>query len=299
MITQDVLNEVEKFMLSAVQSDVPILQTTSQYIIGAGGKRLRPRIMFLSYLASGGRDLMEVIPVAAALELLHTATLVHDDINDDGHFRRGKETINERWGIAYALLTGDYLFTRVYQIMADYPALNRTLADTSIMLVEGEALQATASDASTLNHETYIEVVEKKTAALFNAAAVMGAQLAGASDEVIRALSNYGTNLGLVFQLVDDILDIVGDPLLLGKSVGVDITQGKGVAAATINTQSFSGNPADFHGGEEQLTAIVSAARVRAQTFAAQAILSLEQLGEGAEIDELKAIVKLALNRST
>jgi geranylgeranyl pyrophosphate synthase len=176
---------------------------------------------------------MTAVDLAAALEMVHTATLVHDDINDHSLMRRGKITVHARWGRTFALLAGDYLFTKVYELMAPYGDFyNVIMADACVKLVEGETLQAIAAKAGEMDRETYKKIISRKTASLFEAAARMGAKLAGANDELIENLAEYGHNLGLTFQIVDDILDIIGDPETLGKPVGADIAQGRGVMAA-------------------------------------------------------------------
>lgn len=292
------LMAVENGMLDAVRSDIPILQTTSRYIIEAGGKRIRPRVMALSYLAAGGSDIDEVIPVAAALELIHTASLIHDDINDQGEFRRGRETINSHWGISYALLTGDYLFTRVYQIMAHYPALNRILADATVTLVEGEALQATESGRASLRGETYLQIISKKTASLFKAASLLGGRLANGNDEVMQLLSDYGQNLGLVFQITDDILDVIGDPEKLGKGVGVDIKQGKGVLAVVSEGSSSPDSMSGIPYSSSRNSEIIWQALQDAKRFGAEAQKGLERLPGQIYSIELRNIVEEILLRS-
>ena len=167
------------------------------------------------------------------VELIHTATLVHDDINDHGTLRRGRETVNARWGGTIALLTGDFMFTKVYQLMARYTgAINAILAKATATLVEGETLQILASKSGTLDRETYMEIIAKKTAALFVAAVDLGASIADAPAEWIAALKEYAFNLGLAFQIADDILDLVGDAQTIGKNAGIDIAQGRGLAVA-------------------------------------------------------------------
>jgi geranylgeranyl pyrophosphate synthase len=227
------LEAVEAQLNGATESDVPVLRNASLHTISAGGKRLRPQIAMLAYRAAGGMDLSNVAPLAAAVELVHTATLVHDDINDHSLMRRGKITVHARWGRTFALLAGDYLFTKVYELMAPYGDFyNVIMADACVKLVEGETLQAIAAKAGEMDRETYKKIISRKTASLFEAAARMGAKLAGANDELIENLAEYGHNLGLTFQIVDDILDIIGDPETLGKPVGADIAQGRGVMAA-------------------------------------------------------------------
>jgi geranylgeranyl pyrophosphate synthase len=146
---------------------VEVLGEAGRYILEAGGKRIRPRLLLLAYEAAGGKNLDRVIPVAAAVELVHTATLVHDDINDHGSMRRGRPTVNARYGRTLALLIGDFLFTKVYELMAPYEDLNVVFAATTVALVEGETLQAWAAKTNNLNRETYARIIAKKTAVLF------------------------------------------------------------------------------------------------------------------------------------
>ena len=229
---------VDKALLEIVQTDVDLLREASEHIIDSGGKRLRPRLLLLSYLVAGGQDLQAAVPLAAAVELVHTATLVHDDINDHSLTRRGKITVHARWGRTFALLTGDFLFTKVYELMAPYgDRHNVIMAGACVSLVEGETLQAAAAKAGKINQDTYYEIIARKTASLFEAAAQMGAILGQASEEVISAVAEYAFNLGLAFQIVDDILDIVGDPETMGKPVGGDIVQGAGAIMAQNGRQ--------------------------------------------------------------
>lgn len=221
---------VETKLRDVIYTDIEVLNDASQHIISSGGKRIRPRIVILSYLAAGGQDVDSVIPLAAAVEMVHTATLVHDDINDHSLTRRGKITVHARWGRTFALLTGDYLFTKVYEMMAPFGSPhNEIMAEACIKLVEGETLQAAAAKTGTIDRETYKQIISRKTASLFQAGARMGAILAGADEALESALAEYAYNLGLTFQIVDDILDIIGDPETMGKPVGADLVQGRGV----------------------------------------------------------------------
>lgn len=227
------LTAVEEKLRTVVESDIDLLRDASRHIIASGGKRLRPRLVFLAYLAAGGQNLAEAVPLAAAIELVHTATLVHDDINDHSVTRRGQVTVHARWGRTFGLLTGDYLFTKVYELMAPYGrTFNMIMADACVRLVEGETLQAAAAKSGQMDRETYKKIIARKTASLFEAGARMGAHLAGADRDIIEALAEYGYNLGLAFQIVDDILDIVGDPETLGKPIGGDLVRGEGVMIA-------------------------------------------------------------------
>jgi geranylgeranyl pyrophosphate synthase len=228
---EDSMLLVEQIMFDVVNSDVSILRDASRHILQAGGKRVRPRLVLLSYGATGGKDFQSISSVAAAVELVHTASVVHDDINDHGVVRRGRPSINSIWGRTFALLTGDFLFTKVYELMAPYKDLNIRLADATVALVEGETLQASAVKENNFTREVYYDIIARKTAALFRAGAIMGAELNNASQSIINALAHYGYNIGLAFQIVDDILDLTGDEKQLGKTTGIDVEQGKGIAS--------------------------------------------------------------------
>ncbi len=225
------MEAVEKIMFDVVNSDVTTLRDASRHILEAGGKRIRPRLVLLSYMAMGGQDLQKVVPVAAALELVHTASVVHDDINDHGIVRRGRPSVNAIWGRTFALLTGDFLFTKVYELMAPYADLNIIFSEATVALVEGETLQAAAVKEANFSRQVYYDIIARKTAALFKAGAKLGAKLAGANDRQTEALGQYGFNIGLAFQIVDDILDLTGDETQLGKTAGIDIEQGRGFAS--------------------------------------------------------------------
>jgi geranylgeranyl pyrophosphate synthase len=226
------LAAVEARMFEVVNSDVTILRDASRHIITAGGKRVRPRLFFLSYMALGGSDELSNVDVAAAIELVHTASVVHDDINDHGIMRRGRPSVNSLWGRTFALLTGDFLFTKVYELMAPHRDLNISLAEGTVALVEGETLQASAVKDGNFSRAVYYDIIARKTAALFRSAADMGAQLAKGTPDQIEALRQFGFNIGLAFQIIDDVLDIVGDEAKLGKTAHLDVEQGRGFVVA-------------------------------------------------------------------
>jgi geranylgeranyl pyrophosphate synthase len=236
-LLDDQVRAVDQLMMDAVDSDVSVLRDASRHIIDAGGKRIRPRLMLLTYLALHGEidGLKRVIAPAAALELVHTASVVHDDINDHGVVRRGRPSVNAIWGRTFALLTGDFLFTKVYELMAPYKDLNIVLADATVALVEGETLQAQAVKENNFTREIYYTIIGRKTAALFSAAAEIGARMANAPQAVARQMADFGYNIGLAFQIVDDVLDIIGDSEQLGKTSGIDLAQGRGYLAVSAD----------------------------------------------------------------
>ena len=301
---EQALQAVEQKMMAVVDSEVAVLRDASRHILSAGGKRMRPRLTLLAYEAVGGQSVSDVIPVAAAVELVHTATLVHDDINDHGMLRRGRRTINAIWGRTFALLTGDFLFTKVYTLMAPYGDLNVVFADMTVALVEGETLQAAAAKSGELNRETYAQIIAKKTASLFGGAARMGAMLGGGTPEQIAALEQYGFNLGLAFQITDDILDLIADSKTLGKTAGIDVEQGKGFAIASGSGAS----PAVAVGVAEadpvaafkrKLLAgnYIEEGRQNARQLAVLAEMSLSVLPASTAVDELRALARQAVER--
>lgn len=304
-ITQ-AMQAVEQIMSDAVNSEVDILRDASQHILSAGGKRIRPRLTLLSYAAVGGQDLETVIPVAAAVELVHTASVVHDDINDHGVMRRGRPSVNAIWGRTFALLTGDFLFTKVYELMAPYKDLNVTLARGTVALVEGETLQASAAKEGILTREIYYRIIGLKTAALFRSGAEMGAQLADASPEQVEALGQYGYNIGLAFQIVDDILDLIADSAQLGKTAGIDLAQGKGVGTVyatnggTVTLEAVAEAPADPLMAIKQKILqgdAIEQARAQARYLVQLAIDALDVLPESGAKSELIDLANSVVDR--
>jgi geranylgeranyl pyrophosphate synthase len=309
-----VANQIERELIAVeeqlnriVCSEVGLLQDASQHIIASGGKRIRPRLTMLAYLAAGGEDLSAVLPLAAAVELVHTATLVHDDINDHSQTRRGKITVHARWGRTFALLTGDYLFSKVYELMAPYGAeYNVLMANACVELVEGETLQAAAAKAGTIDQETYKRIISLKTASLFEASARMGALLAGAEGETVDALGRYANNLGLTFQIVDDVLDIMGDPETMGKPTGNDLIQGAGALIAQNGkkmghqvavVEAPAEDPMQAMMARLRESGAVEVARMQAYEMARRARKALEQVPTSPARDELASLIDLVVDR--
>lgn len=234
MITDEELGLVEDALRRAVVSNVSLLSKAGEHIILSGGKRLRPRVVLLSYKAAGGEDISRVVPLAAAVELLHTASLIHDDINDRSDMRRGQATVNARWGNSLALLTGDFIFIRLLSLIAAFDSrIIQALAESCTAIVEGETLQMVSLGDTEMTEETYLRIVGQKTASLFSACAELGAVIAEGTEQRITALKEYGFNLGIAFQIRDDTLDLVGKRDRLGKPVASDLEQGK-MSLATI-----------------------------------------------------------------
>jgi octaprenyl-diphosphate synthase len=309
MTINDAMQLVENIMFDVVNSDVTILCDASRHILGAGGKRVRPRTLMLTYTAAGGKDASHAAPVAAAVELVHTASVVHDDINDHGIVRRGRPSVNSIWGRTFALLTGDFLFTKVYELMAPYQDLNIALAEATVALVEGETLQASAVKENNFTREVYYRIIALKTAALFKAAASLGAQLANADETVVTAMGQYGYNIGLAFQIIDDVLDLTADTTQLGKTAGIDLAQGRGYAAAYNGNNNPTNGVAVVDEEEQPADPMVTIkqkllrgdaileAKTNARQLAELAIANLAVLGDSEAKDELIDLAYLVVDR--
>lgn len=293
-LLQTGLQAVETAMRNVISSQVDILRDASEHILEAGGKRVRPHLLMLTYLACGGTDVEYAAPPAAAVELMHTASVVHDDINDHGVMRRGRPSINAKWGRTFALLTGDFLFTTVYQLMAPYGDLNVLLAEAATALVEGETLQAYAVKHNQFTRENYARIIALKTAALFQSAGAIGARLANAADNVVDALANFAYNIGLAFQIVDDILDIIGDEAALGKTAGIDVEQGRGFAAI----ENGASDPVESIKRKLMAGNRLQEARQQAEFFAQLAISQLDVLPASWAKDELIALANKVVYRN-
>jgi octaprenyl-diphosphate synthase len=219
---------VEGAIRTALRSNVDILGEMADIVIRSGGKRLRPQVVILSYLAVGGKETERVVDLATAVELAHVATLIHDDIIDRSEMRRGQATINSQWGDNLSLLMGDFIFAKLMQLMATTePQAIRVMADCCVSLVEGESRQTSSIWDTRMTEETYLEIVAKKTGALFAASAELGAMSGRSTARQVAALRDYGLKFGLAFQIRDDTLDLVGKIDELGKPVASDLSQGK------------------------------------------------------------------------
>lgn len=222
------LELVEEEIYKNLKSNPKLLGDIAGYLINAGGKRIRPALILLSYKAFGGKDINEVIPIAVAIEMIHTASLLHDDINDKSMLRRGILTANRKFGQLNALVAGDFLFVKAFRIGGMYDwEIVKIIADACANLGEGEILQNSNRYNIELTMDTYLETIDKKTSSLIKACLKIGAVLAKAPLEQVQAINNYGYNIGMAFQITDDILDIIGDENKIGKSVGKDLLEGQ------------------------------------------------------------------------
>jgi octaprenyl-diphosphate synthase len=219
---------VNALIIKALHSDVRLVEDVGHYLVQAGGKRLRPLLALLSAGACGYRG-DQHITLAAVIEFIHTATLLHDDVVDTSELRRGRYTANAQWGNAPSVLVGDFLYSRAFQMMVAMGdlAVMAILADTTNIISEGEVQQLANARNPDITEADYNEVIGKKTAQLFEGAAFTGATLAKADANCCGALKAFGYHLGMAFQLVDDALDYQGSTAELGKNVGDDLAEGK------------------------------------------------------------------------
>jgi len=222
------MTEVNQLIIRELRSDVVLINQIGHYIVSSGGKRLRPVLLLLVAKALGyGKD--EHITLAAVIEFIHTATLLHDDVVDESSMRRGQDTVNELWGNSASVLVGDYLYSRSFELMVSVNNMRimEILSRTTTAIAEGEVLQLLNCNNPATNEQKYLQVISRKTAILFSAAAQLAAVLVGAPEDIEISLKEYGLRLGIAFQLVDDALDYKADPEDLGKNIGDDLAEGK------------------------------------------------------------------------
>ena len=222
------MREVDRVIAQRLDSGVPLVAEVSRYIISAGGKRLRPALLLLACGALGYKG-EQRYNLAAVVEFIHTATLLHDDVVDDSALRRGNATANETFGNPASVLVGDFLYSRAFQMMVDAQNMRimQVLADATNVIAEGEVLQLMNMHNAGLTEAGYLQVIRSKTAKLFEASARVGAILAGGDAAMEDACANYGNALGTAFQVIDDVLDYDGDEAVMGKSLGDDLREGK------------------------------------------------------------------------
>ncbi|WP_375176770.1 octaprenyl diphosphate synthase [Marinobacter mobilis] len=258
-------SRVNDLIIRRLSSDVPLVEKIAHYIIESGGKRLRPLLVLLSAKALG-HDRDEHLKLAAVIEFLHTATLLHDDVVDTSDLRRGRSTANAKWGNAPSVLVGDFLYARAFEMMVELKslAIMEVLSHATAVIAQGEVLQLMNVRNPDVSEAQYMEVIHNKTAKLFEAASHSGALLSGATPTQETALRDYGKHLGMAFQLVDDVLDYRGDAETMGKNVGDDLAEGKPTLplihamANSSDSESTLIRQAIRKGGLDQLSEILA-----------------------------------------
>ena len=307
------MRAMDEVIARRLQSDVPLVAQVSQYIIAAGGKRLRPALLLLMCGALGCQD-EQRLSLAAVVEFIHTATLLHDDVVDESTLRRGRSTANEVFGNPASVLVGDFLYSRSFQMMVEVGDMRimQTLAEATNVIAEGEVLQLMNMHDAALSEQGYLRVIRSKTAKLFEASARLAALLSQSSSAVEQHCADYGQALGTAFQVIDDVLDYDGDALEMGKNLGDDLREGKvtlpliiamqratDAERATIRQAIETG-----HTGEmAQIIAIVQetgamqATRDAAAAEAQRALDALKTFPENPYSDALKQLASQLLTR--
>jgi octaprenyl-diphosphate synthase len=308
------LQAVDDLIRQQLRSDVVLINQVGAYIIGAGGKRLRPALVVLAARAcdyQGSRH----IAAAAIIEFIHTATLLHDDVVDDSALRRGRETANVIWGNEASVLVGDFLYSRSFQMMVAIGNLRvmEIMADTTNRIAEGEVMQLLNCHDPDTTEERYLEVIRCKTARLFEAAAQLGAVLAGRPAAEAQALAAYGLHLGMAFQLVDDLLDYRSNNTELGKNIGDDLAEGKPTLPLIHAIRHGDAGQAALireaivQGGREHIAAITQAIESTgaiaytaqlARHQADQAIAALAGIADSVYKEALVGLARFSVNRS-
>lgn len=307
------MEAVDRVIRLRLKSEVALVGQVADYIIASGGKRLRPALLLLAAGALGYRG-PHHHELAAVIEFIHTATLLHDDVVDESELRRGRSTANFLFGNAAAVLVGDFLYSRAFQMMVSVRNMRvlQVLADATNVIAEGEVLQLMNCHNPEIDEQRYLQVIRYKTAKLFEAATRLGAILAGGSTEAEEALAAYGVHLGTAFQLIDDVLDYSGDHAVIGKNVGDDLAEGKTTlpliyamkhgtpAEATLIRQAIE------HGGLDDLPAVLQAirasgaleyARSQARVEAGTACDGLAVLPASPYREHLRALAEFAVER--
>ncbi len=325
-LTRDDMAGVDGLIRSRLASDVALINQVAEYIIGAGGKRLRPMLLLLAARAvsqhhsTGSHDAAtpasdgDVQQLAAVIEFIHTATLLHDDVVDESDLRRGRNTANAVWGNAASVLVGDFLYSRSFQLMVELERAEvmRILADTTNQIAEGEVLQLLHVRNPYTDEVAYLRVIDRKTAVLFAAATRLGGLLGGADTATCDALHAYGLNLGYAFQISDDVLDYASDTSTLGKNLGDDLAEGK-ATLPLIHAMAHSDNltqarlrtaiqQGDINALPDVLDAIhatrgLEYSRQRASDYAIAAENAIAGLTDSAYVAALRGLARYAVSR--
>ena len=314
-LVADEITAVDRLIKERLYSEVVLINQLSQYIIGGGGKRLRPVIALLSAKAVGYTGPRH-IDVAVIVELIHTATLLHDDVVDSSKMRRGRETANLVWGSEASVLVGDFLYSRAFQMMVDLQNMRilEILADSTNTIAEGEVMQLVSCHDPNTTEQRYLDTIHNKTAKLFEAAAALGVVISGGEAKLESAMARYGRHLGTAFQLVDDALDYSASPEQLGKNIGDDLAEGK--PTLPLLYAMWKGNKeqaqvvrdAIEHGGLERIAEISAAIEstgaitytfALAEAEAAKAKKALRDLPPTPYAEALHTLADFAVHRSS
>ena len=290
------LEAVDALIRRRLDSDVALVRQIAEYLVAGGGKRLRPALLLLACGAAGYRGEAR-LQLAAVVEFIHTATLLHDDVVDESPLRRGRQTANTAFGNAAAVLVGDFLYSRAFQMMVEVYDMRvmRVLADATKAIAGGEVLQLMGSHDPEVDEARYLEVIRRKTAKLFEAAARLGGVLARAQPAIEEGLAQYGVRVGTAFQLIDDVLDYSGDADAIGKSLGDDLAEGKPTLPLIHAMRAGSAEPAALvrrailEGGRDDFPGVLAAIRASGSLDYARAAAQREAEAAAAALAPLAA----------
>jgi octaprenyl-diphosphate synthase len=314
-LCRDDMTAVNEVIRQRLSSDVALVNQLSHYIIDAGGKRLRPMLALLAARAYGYEGEVHHL-LAAIVEFIHTATLLHDDVVDESDLRRGRETANALFGNAASVLVGDFLYSRAFEMMVDVDDMRvmAILANTTNVIAEGEVMQLMNVHDADTTEARYLDVIQCKTAKLFEAATRLGAVLCNRSEAEEQAMGSYGTHLGTAFQLIDDVLDYSSDSKAMGKNVGDDLAEGKPTLPLIYAMQQGSEEQARLitkaikQGGYEMIdevqtiikqTGALEYTEKMAQHEAELAIAELAHLPDSEYKSALELLTRFSVHRST
>lgn len=314
-LSQSEMTAVNDLIYAQLHSDVALINQLGVYIVNAGGKRMRPMLTVLAAKALGYQG-NEHLSIAAIIEFIHTATLLHDDVVDESNMRRGRETANALFGNSASVLVGDFLYTRSFQMMTKLANMRimDILSDATNIVAEGEVLQLMNCNDAGTTEQSYMEVIYCKTAKLFEAATRLAAVISKQPSEIEVAMQSYGMHLGTAFQLVDDIMDYTADAKGMGKNVGDDLAEGKptlpllyAMARGTSEQEKLIRDAIEQGNGMENLDAILSAMKEtgslvytqnKAEEEADKAIQALSIIPESEYKEALISLAHIAANRS-
>ncbi len=305
------LELVEQNLLRSIRSSERTLTDISSYLIRGGGKRVRPMVTLLAFKVFGGERLSDIVDIATAIELIHTATLLHDDIIDGAESRRGKESAYKRYGLKTTLVAGDFLFIKAFEFAGKFDeTVVQWTADACTHLTEGEILQGIFNRNLDVTVKDYLEIVKRKTASLFQTGAKVGAYLAGAGPSLVEEMGQYALNLGIAFQMIDDVLDIVGHQELLGKPTGMDLRDGNPSLpiilalneGQSVVSEAFQSVRPTEEKIREAIAAIgrgtaISQAKTFSKSYAEQAFKRIPKLPPSLYRNGLKSLVQLIIER--
>jgi len=305
------LQLVEENLARAVRSREIDLTNIAGYLIDSGGKRVRPMVTLLAYFAFGGERTQDIVDIATAIELIHTATLLHDDIIDGAETRRGKESAFKRFGLKSTLVAGDFLFIKAFEFAGKFDeTVVQWTADACTLLTEGEILQGHFNRNRAVTFDDYLEIVKRKTASLFHTGAKVGAYLAGAHPALVDEAETYGLNMGIAFQMVDDVLDVVGHVDLLGKPIGMDLRDGNPALPIILAVRDGDGAAIDAFDNSAPTEAQIAAAlqsikngpsiqeaKSLSKRYAREALKSVKKLPPSMYRNGLKSLVQLIIDR--